>query len=285
MRAFRIRGCASVADATVGGGDGAIYAGGTELLLVLKQGLARYEELVDVKGIPELRELAADGDTVRVGAAVTHRELELSPLIREKLPLLAEVERGVANVRVRNVGTIGGNLCFAEPHSDMGLTCILLDGTMVTNRRRIPAADFLAGAFETCLEPGELLVRVEFPVMSPRSAAGYQKFQFHERPTAAAGVVLTAGEDGTGCAAARVATGAAGPVPKRVPAAEALFVGRPWAEVLASARDAGRRAAAVCDPIADLTGSEEYKAHLVEVFVERATRQAVERLREGGHAR
>lgn len=284
MRPFDIRRPRTVGEVSVGE-DAALYCGGTELLLVMKQGFARYEELVDVKGIPELRELSLDGDVVRIGAAVTHRELELSPLIRQHLPLLSEVEHNVANVRVRNVGTIGGNLCFAEPHSDMGLTAILLGGTMVTGRRRIAAEDFILGAYESCLEPGELLVRLEFPVSSPRSAAGYQKFQFHERPTAAAGVVLTASDDGRTCLSARVAIGAAGPMPKRVADAEALFAGRGWEQVLADARQAGRRAAAISDPIADLTGSEEYKAHLIEVFVERATRQAVERLQQGGIAR
>lgn len=284
MRPFEIAPCETVEDVKPGE-DAAIYCGGTELLLVMKQGFARYEKLLDVKGIGELHALAVDGDVVRVGAAVTHREIELSPLLRERLPLLPEVEQNVANVRVRNVGTIGGNLCFAEPHSDMALTCILLDGTMVTSKRRIPAEDFVVGPYETCLEPGELLIRVEFPVASPRSAFGYQKFQFHERPTCAAGVVLTAGEDGRNCAAARVAIGAVGPEPKRVPEAEAMFAGQTWEQVLAVAREAGRKGAAISDPIADLTGSEEYKAHLVEVFIDRATQQAVNRLREGGIAR
>jgi carbon-monoxide dehydrogenase medium subunit len=293
MRPFAIHPCRTVAEAVAAlrehGDEAVAYAGGTELVLVLKQGLARYAHLVDVKTVPELSAVAVDDGRVRIGAAVTHRTLETDRRVRERLPLLAEVEHDVANVRVRNVGTLGGNLCFAEPHSDLALCCLLLDAEMSVEgpggARRVPAADFVRGAYETCLQPGEILVSVGFPAMGERSAAGYQRFRIHERPTCAAGVVLTASADGRTCAEARVGVGAAGPVPRRVPSAEALLAGRPWDEVLASAREAGRHAAEAADPLPDLTGSVEYKAHLVEVFVERAAHQAAGRLRERGQAR
>ena len=100
------------------GEEAKIYAGGTELILLLRLGLVHYTHLVDVKKIPALGELAWDGQTMHIGAAVTHRRLERSAEVATHLPLLQQAAALVANVRVRNVGTLGGNLCFGDPHSD-----------------------------------------------------------------------------------------------------------------------------------------------------------------------
>ena len=100
------------------GEDARVYAGGTEIILLLRLGLVHYTHLVDVKKIPDLSELAWDGQRMHIGAAVTHRRLERSADVAEHLPLLQQAAALVANVRVRNVGTLGGNLCFGDPHSD-----------------------------------------------------------------------------------------------------------------------------------------------------------------------
>src|SRR5919106_3257057 len=100
------------------GDKGRLYAGGTELLLAMKHDLLRYEQLVDVKTIPGLNKIEANNGSLVIGGTVTHRAIERSPLVKEKLPILSEMETEVANVRVRATGTLGGNLCFAEPHSD-----------------------------------------------------------------------------------------------------------------------------------------------------------------------
>ncbi len=286
LRPFDIWECHTMAEAVAAKQEleetGSVYAGGTELLLVMKQGFARYEHMIDVKGIPELNELDVVNGRVRVGAATVHRKLEHSDIIRDRLALMAEVESYVANVRVRNVGTIGGNLCFAEPHSDLALVTILLDGVLTvagaSGERRVPAESLVTGPYETCLQPDEILKQIDFPVTPAATATGYQRFQFHERPSCAVGVIITASEDGQGCESALVAVGAAGPTPRRVREAEALFVGRSLNEVRARARDAGRKVAAAADPLPNQMGSEQYIAHLVEVLVERATLQALARL-------
>src|SRR5687768_4237882 len=100
------------------GEEGRLYAGGTELLLAMKHDLLRYENLVDVKTIPGLDTIEAKNGAVVIGSTVTHRAIERSSLVQNKLPVLAKMETEVANVRVRATGTLGGNLCFAEPHSD-----------------------------------------------------------------------------------------------------------------------------------------------------------------------
>jgi len=113
------------------GEDAKVYAGGTELILLLRLGLIHYSHLVDVKKIPALGELAWDGKTMHIGAAVTHRRLERSADVAEYLPVLHQAASLVANVRVRNVGTLGGNLCFGDPHSDPA-PALLIYNTRVT---------------------------------------------------------------------------------------------------------------------------------------------------------
>ncbi len=116
-------------------GDDAIpVAGGTELLLLLKLGFGAYAHLVDVRGIPELTGIRLVDGTVEIGAAVTHREIERSALVREQIPALAAMERSVANIRVRTAGTLGGNLCFGDPHSDPA-TFLLAAGAEVVVRK------------------------------------------------------------------------------------------------------------------------------------------------------
>src|SRR5215471_5226740 len=141
-----------------------IYAGGAELLLLMRQGLMQTEVLVDVKKIERLQRVTWNGNGVRAGASVTHRELATTPLIREQAPALAFAESQVANVRVRNQGTLGGNLCFNDPHSDPGTALLLHEAEVVLARkdghRQIPLSDFLSGMYSTGLEPGELLQKV-----------------------------------------------------------------------------------------------------------------------------
>lgn len=290
MRPFEHVRCESAAEAVRAwhdaGNEAAYYAGGTELLLLMKQGLSRCERLVDIKHIAALGEIASTQQgVVRIGAAVTHRRLELSPELQRLAPLISRVERDVANVRVRNVGTIGGNLCFAEPHSDIGVLSLLLEATMTIQGldqvRRVPAWEFFRGPYESAVEQGELLLHIEFPACREGTRTGYQRFRHHERPSCIAGVLLEPGEDPGNCGRAVVAIGAAGYVPQRSRSAEAALSGRTWREVAAGAAEAAALTAAESDPTEDLTGSVEYKRHLVEVLTRRAVLEAVGRMEEG----
>ena len=269
-------------------GSAAYYAGGTELLLLMKQGVAQHEVLIDLKGIPALGGISRAGAArVRLGSCVRHREIERSPLLGDLLPLLPQVERHVANVRVRNAGTLGGNLCFAEPHSDLTLVTLLLDGEIGVfdgeATRTVPAGDFFVGAYETAMQPGELLCHVDFPVPPAGTAFGYQQFRLHERPSCVVGVVLEPTPDGKGCLRAAVGEGAAGLAPRRSPVAEALLENVSWEEVARRAAEVGRVLAAEAEPLEDLTGSEEYKRHLIDVLAQRAIGDALGR-REANNA-
>lgn len=266
------------------GDDAAPYAGGTELLLLMKLGLLRPRHLVDVKRIGGFG-VITDGEQLTIGATVTHRTVERSPVVRARCPLVAAVARHVANVRVRNVGTVGGNLAFADPHSDLATLFLMLDATVELisprGRRALPLADFTLGPWQTARQPDELLASVRLTPW-PRGTAAYVKFGLHERPTLGIAVALELDGPGGGSTrivGARVAVGCVNPRPLRVSAAEAQLAGvelHSLDDVIGRAAEA---AAAAVDPADDLHGSADYKREMVAVFARRATRIAAARAR------
>jgi carbon-monoxide dehydrogenase medium subunit len=266
------------------GESAALYAGGSELLLAMKEGLGTFEHLIDVKTIAGLADvaLAPHGRTVTLGAAVTHRTLERSPLVRERLPLVAEMERQVANPRVRAVGTLGGNLCFAEPHSDPPTTLLVHEARVVLmgtgGARGLPLADFLVGPYESALGPDEILTHVEMELPPPRAAGAYLKFGLHERPTVGVAALLVPDERRTAVAEARIAVGCVGPVATRLPALESAVIGVRLTELEAGWRDA-HGAGETLDAVPDLHGTAEYKRAMAGVFVGRALALAAHRAR------
>ncbi len=286
LRPFELSEPTSVAEASellARHGDAArIYAGGTELILAMKEGLIHYEHLVNVKSIPGLAGLRLDGGTLKIGAATPHRAIERDPLVRQHFPAVARMEADVANVRVREVGTLGGNLCFAEPHADPGALLQVFDATVRIEKkgsgRTIPLEKLFVGPFETCLEGDELLTEITVPALPARSAAAYLKFGFLERPSVGVGVAVTL-DDGH-VADARIAVGSVGPVPRRMREAEARLKGKAIAESAASLAEAGRIAGRAADAITDLHGSAEYKEHLVGVLLRRAWEQALKAIEE-----
>ena len=263
----------------------ALYCGGTELLLVAKLGLTEFTDLVDVKSIEELAGIEANGE-LRLGATTTHREIERSALVLERSPSLAAMERAVGNLRVRNVGTIGGNLCFADPHSDPATYLIAAGGSVSARRggapeRRIPVEDFARGPYETVLEQGELLVAVHVPEPAPGSALVHRKMSFSERPTITVAANLTL-RDGV-VAQACVAVGSVGLRPARAREAERALIGMDAAAPSADQLDACREAAASqAEPVADSSGSIEYKRQLVRVLTGRVVSDALSEARSSG---
>lgn len=279
---FELHRSASVDEATEllleYGDDAAAYCGGTELLLVMKLGFASYGHLVDVKPIAELSGIDERDGVLRIGASATHREIERSPAVAAGWPALATMERGLANIRVRSTGTLGGNLVFADPHSDPAAFLLAAGAQLVlgrgARRRRLPLADFLLGPYTTALEPGELLVAIEVPRPPAGSRMAHLRFAFHERPAVTVSCLVQV-TDGL-VADARIAVGSVGVKAVRVPVAEAAFIDqdavRPDPAVLIAA---GEAAAEASDPVADSNGSVEYKRHLVGLLVGRAMRAAL----------
>ena len=268
------------------GEDAVPYAGGTELLLLMKEGLLRPRHLVDVKRIPGLDAIVDGGADVTIGAVVTHRAVERSAAVRARCPVLAAVARHVANIRVRNVGTVGGNLAFADPHSDLATLFLALDARVQLvsprGRRELSLDDFVRGPWETARAADELLTSVTLTPWPERTAAAYVKFGVHERPTLGVAVALRLEPAANGAASvaeARLAIGCVDPRPARVPAAEARLRGCPVADLEDSVAEVGARAAASVDPADDLYGSADYKREMVAVFTRRALRAAAARAR------
>ena len=283
LRPFRLEEPESVADVSdllSRFGDSAkVYAGGTELLLAMKEGLVHYERLINVKNVKGLSEVASDNGIIRIGALCTHHQLETSPLLQQKLAALVQLEQNVANVRVRQVGTLGGNLCFAEPHADPGILLVAVEATMVaeksSSKREIPAEQFFVDAYETGLEADEVLTEIRVPAPAANSGVAYLKFGYLERPSVGVAVVLHVNEGGKSVHDVKVAVGCAGPAPRRVPEAEEQIKGRSVDEAKVNILKAGEIAGRAAEAISDLHGSQEYKEHIVGVLLKRAFQNAL----------
>ena len=279
LRRFDVHRVTSVAEAVElrrrYGEDAAVYAGGTELLLAMKMGVARWPHLIDVKSIASLGEISATKDALRIGATVTHWMLERDAHVARTLPAFARLEANVANVRVRAAGTLAGNLAFAEPHADPPAMLIALGARVIleggAGQRSLPVSELITGMYQTAIADDEIIVAIEVPLPARDARAAYVKFQILERPSVGVAAVASV-RDGRFVGAPTVVVGAVDEMPRPVPTAQ--FAG-------ADARDAGTREAlaeaaqAAVEPTADLAGSVDYKRHLVRVFAERAVASLV----------
>jgi len=258
------------------GDRGRLYAGGTELLLAMKHDLLRYEHLVDVKTIADLDKIELKNSALVIGSTATHRAIERSSIVRQNLPALADMETKVANVRVRASGTLGGNLCFAEPHSDPATLLTALGAKAhvqgKAGSRTVGVDKLITGAYETSLADDELLAAVEIPVLRKSQRAAYLKFQLKERPTL--GLALVLDVDGDTIKQATAVVGSVSAAPARSDKADQLLTGS-RAQVEKQLTDAGEALAQAADPVDDLEGSADYKRHLVGVFLRRALIQAL----------
>jgi aerobic carbon-monoxide dehydrogenase medium subunit len=266
------------------GDDAVPYAGGTELLLLMKEGLLRPRHLVDLKRIPGLDTIAAADGRLTIGAVATHRSVERSATVRARCPVLASVARHVANVRVRNVGTVGGNLAFADPHSDLATLFLALDASVELvsprGRRTLTLDRFVRGAWDTDRAPDELLTAVTVTPWAGQVAAAYVKFGVYERPTLGIAVSLLVEPDARRrlrIGDARIAIGCVNPHPARARAAEVRLLGGELADLEGLAGEAAALAAEGADPADDLHGSADYKREMVAVFTRRALRAAAAR--------
>src|SRR5207249_5580266 len=280
LRPFELSEPTSVAEASellARHGDAArIYAGGTELILAMKEGLVHYEHLVNVKTIPGLAGVRLDAGTLRLGAATSHRALERDPLVRQHFPAVARMEADVANVRVREVGTLGGNLCFAEPHADPGTLLLVYDASIALARqggmRTLALEQFFVGPFEVALADDEILTAIRVPALPAHTAAAYLKYGLLERPSVGVAVAVTALPNQV--QEVRVAVGCVGPTPRRLRDVEGLLSAKEVPEGRAALDVAAALAVSAADAVTALHGSAQYKACLVGVLLRRAFERA-----------
>ena len=258
-----------------------VIAGGTALVTMMRQRLVRPACVVSLRDVPGLDRIEATNGALHLGALVTHREVELSPLVRERLPVLAETFRHVATVRIRNMATVGGALAHADPNQDPPVTLLALGAEVeirgAGGRRTVPIGEFFRNYYETVLEPGELVTGVTAPLLPSGSGAVYVKFlprTADDYATVSVAATLTLEPDGERCREARIALGSVGVTPVRGQAAEALLHGQRLSAELLSA--AGEAAKGEVDPLSDHRGSAAYKRDMAGVMVRRALRQAWE---------
>ncbi len=266
------------------GEDARVVAGGTALVTMLRQHLVRPGCLVSLRDVQGLNRIEATNGALRLGALVTHREAEVSPLVRERLPVLAETFRRVATVRIRHMATIGGALAHADPNQDPPVTLLALGARVeirgARGHRELPLGEFFRDYYETALEPGELVTAVTVPLLPVASGATFLKFlprTADDYATVAVAAIVTVEPDGERCREARIALGSVGVTPLRAMAAEALLSGQRLSESLL--RAAGEAVKGQVDPLSDHRGSAAYKREMAGVMVGRALTQAWEAAR------
>jgi len=260
-------------------------AGGTDILLAMRDKGLPVETLVDISTLPELQgiEVLADG-SLSIGAGVTLRQVETSAVVKCGWPILAEGVSGIGSMQVRNRGTLGGNLCNASPASDSAPPLLVLNASMemvsAAGSRTIPIDSFFLGVGKTALGHGELLKRVTVPPMKPGMVAAFvawgpRNAMDIDVASAAVSLVLTDGlTDGLTCTEARVALGAVAAMPIRAPLAETFLHGKLGEERIRKAAD---EALGNACPIDDVRSTSEFRCRLVPVLVRRAIKQAIAR--------
>jgi carbon-monoxide dehydrogenase medium subunit len=255
------------------GEEAKILAGGHSLLPLMKLRLANPARLIDIGPIKELRYIKAANGHIAIGALTTHYQIESSPLLKEKLPILPEAAAVIGDVQVRNRGTIGGSVAHGDSASDFPTVLTALGATFKVvgpkGERSVEVGEFFRDTFTTALAPDEILTEIQVPVPAAGSGQTYMKFSRRATDWAIMGVaaVVSQKQDGT-CVSVRLAFTSAGPTPMRGRGVEEALTGkRADPETL---RAAAERATEGLSPSSDLGGSSEYKLHLAKVFARRA---------------
>ena len=261
------------------GDDARVIAGGTALVTMMRQRLVRPGCLVSLRDVQALDRIEATNGAVRLGALVTHRDGEISPLLQERLPVLSETFRRVGTIRIRHMATIGGALAHADPNQDPPVTLIALGASVEIRRaggqREVPLAEFFRDYYESVLEPGEMVTAVTVPLLPAASGASFVKFlprTADDYATVAVAATVTLESDGERCREARIALGSVATTPLRGRAAEALLPGARLDDGLVKA--VGEAAKGEVDPLDDHRGSAAYKREMTAVMVGRALTQA-----------
>ncbi|GGH51977.1 carbon monoxide dehydrogenase [Comamonas phosphati] len=253
------------------GDDARVIAGGTALMLGMRQRMLAPTHLISVARIGRLRGIDIDAQGwLRIGALSRHVDIARSALVRQHAPVLAEMAAQVANPQVRNQGTVGGNLCYADPSTDPPGCLMALDACVVLGssraERTLSIEKFLVDYYVTALEPDEIVLEIRVPPQAALAQGAYTRFlrtAAEHRPLV--NVALVAHNDGGVCRQARLVVGASTPIPQRLRRVEALLDGSRVDARLAA--QAAAMAAAEITPLSDLRGSAEFRRDMVRVVV------------------
>ncbi len=264
-------------------GDKAVLiAGGTDVMVNIRNRKIAPEALISLRGLEELAYIKKNDDAYRIGGLTTHRMLETSPLVRDELSALYDGASQVGSVQIRNVATVGGNICNAAPSADTAAPLLALDATAVLKgpkgSRRVPLTEFFTGPSQTVRAGDEVLVEFEIPVAMGGFGSAYHK---HSRRKAMdlpiLGVAVAIKLNGDTIGDARIALSVAAPTPIRATEAETFLKGKPFRDDTLA--EAGKIAAGEASPRDSLRGQAWYRREVIETFVPRMAAKAAERLK------
>lgn len=257
------------------GDDARALGGGTTLVILMKQRALYYPYLVDLQTIPGLAEIKVESDGVRIGALVTHRRLECSPVIRASFPALADAFGQIGNVRIRQTASVGGNLAHADYRLDPPPALLVLGAEVslfgANGVRTVPLSRFFRGLYETVLEPAELLIDIKVPFMPENSRAVYLRYNTlsaNDWPCLGVAAFLTKANGR--CRELRVALGGLASTPVLVGGLDFIKDQTLDSAVIERLLDTVDQQIA---PFADLRGSEWYKRRMARLFVKKAVEQ------------
>jgi len=261
------------------GNEASLLAGGTDLVPKMKQKLVRPKAIINLKKIPGLDLVKMDGVSgLSIGALTLISELAVHPLVLERFPILSVAARSIGSLQIRNVATVGGNLCNAAPSADMAPGLLVLDASVrivgPSGNRELPLGEFFFGPGKVNLARGEILTEVRIPLPPPHTKQIYLKHSIRRAmDIAVVGVALalTFDDRTRTCSKARVAFGAVAPTPVRAKRTEKNMAGKRLEEILLAS--VGQVAVQEVVPISDVRGSADYRSEMVQKLTEEAIKR------------
>jgi carbon-monoxide dehydrogenase medium subunit len=270
---------AAIALLTRYGGEAKLLAGGQSLMPLMNFRLARPAALIDLNAVASLAYIREVDGQIHFGAMTRQRTIEFSPVVRRRLPLLAEATALIGHLPIRTRGTIGGSIAHADPSAEYPAILAALDGTVVARgprgERTLRASELFQGYLSTSLAPDEMLVEVRFPAMPDGAGYAFEELSRRHGDFAIVGIAAMLVAQGQRCTAARLVTAGVGPAPARLRQAEEILEREGLSDVAIEA--ATRRAAELVEPDSDIHASADYRRNLTRVLTGRAVRRAIAR--------
>lgn len=259
------------------GSEAKILAGGHSLLPMMKLRFAQPEHLVDINRIPELKGVRVIGDEIVIGAMTSENAVIADPVINEKVPLLSEAAKLIADPQVRNRGTIGGDIAHGDPANDHPALALACDAVMTIagpgGTRRVPASEFFLGTYWTALEETDILTEITVKAFPQGAGYAYKKLKRKTGDWATAACAVVVALSGGSVSHIRITLTNLGPTALRAHEAEAVLMGQQVNDELI--RQAAAKAMEICDPAEDLRGDAEYKTAMAGQMVQRAINEAL----------
>ena len=266
-----------------------VIAGGTDLVLNMKKKNIQPRRVISLHNLNELDFVQPDEAAVRIGALTKHADLAANPFLKQHLPILCEAVGLIGSWQIRNVGTIGGNICNASPAADSAPPLLVLNAQLIvaskTAEKKIPLASFFTGPGETVLESGQILKEIVIELPRQRSTGCYLKLRRRKAvDVSLVGVAFQAETESDGKTLAKVgiALGGVAPRPVRAPEAEEILIGLTVDEAITKVSDCAKKVVKAASPIDDVRATASYRRTIVDVFVHQCAHKVLRSLKNGG---